>query len=106
MRSEYPLLHGEAIAIGMICESYIAHDKGLLPQTDLDDIVQTITDLYDLHPEAVMDVSRIIEYSMYDKKNKGGKIRCTLIENIGSALINQEISAAEIERALVYYGSL
>lgn len=103
LKNEYPLLHGEAIAIGMICESHISYQKGLLSLEALEDITQSILNLYASHPEAVVDIDNIILHTRHDKKNKGASSRCTLIKNIGEAVIDQEISEAEIRSSLTYY---
>lgn len=106
LNNEYPLLHGEAIAIGMICESHISYQKGLLDQATLEEITQYITTLYDLHPEAVVMIDNIIEHTYHDKKNNNGQVLCTLLSNIGSVVLSQSISEQEIRNAIVYYRDL
>ncbi len=103
LKGSYPLLHGEAIAIGMICECHISYQKGLLEENILHEITSTILDLYDRHPEAVEDIDAIIPHTRYDKKNRDGIVKCTLLNNIGVALINQKIEEEEMRAALEYY---
>jgi len=106
LKNEYPLLHGEAIAIGMICECHISYQKGLLSQKILDEITQTILDLYARHPDAVKDIEDIISHTRHDKKNKSRKVRCTLLTTIGNAIIDQEITEDEMQKALIYYSEV
>lgn len=106
LKNEYPLLHGEAIAIGMICECHISYQKGLLDQDILNDITQSILNLYARHPDAVVGIDNIIPHTRHDKKNKGGIVRCTLLKDIGVAIIDQEINEDEMHKALVYYREL
>lgn len=103
LKGEFPLLHGEAIAIGMICETHISFQKGLLEEDKLKEVTMTILDLYDRHPEAVKNIEAIIGHTRYDKKNRSGIVKCTLLNNVGSALINQEIDEDEMRAALEYY---
>ncbi len=46
---QLPLCHGEAIAIGMICESYISNKKNRLSSNDLESITLTINKSYSVH---------------------------------------------------------
>ncbi len=103
LKNEFPLLHGEAIAIGIICESHISYQKELLSLEALEEITQMILDLYDRHPESILDINNIISNTKHDKKNKGGITRCTLLNDIGSAVIDQKITENEIKLSLQYY---
>ncbi len=106
LKNEFPLLHGEAIAIGIICECHISFQKRLFSEESLNEVTQFILKLYDRHPEAVEEFDGIISHTRHDKKNKGGNIRSTLITDIGSAIIDQEIQENEIKLALEYYKAL
>ncbi len=104
--SERALLHGEAIAIGMLCESYLSQQKGFITTQDLHSIVQYIQALYPrllIHSE---EVAAIAPLTTQDKKNEGGEIRCTLLEQIGKANFNQPITLNEVEKALEWYRGL
>jgi len=106
LKNEYPLLHGEAIAIGMICESHISYQKGLLNKKVLTEISDIILNLYARHPESVAEVNDIIPHTRHDKKNKGGVVRCTLLMDIGEAIIDQQITEDEMRKSLAYYSEL
>lgn len=106
LKNEFPLLHGEAIAIGMICECHISYQKGFLAVEVLNEISQVVLDLYDRHPDAVTNIKDIASNTKHDKKNKGGVIKCTLLKGIGNAIIDQEISQSEIHKALLFYMEL
>lgn len=103
LNSEHSLLHGEAIAIGIICESHISYQKELIDESVLTDITDSILNIYARHPGAVSGIEDIISRTKHDKKNKGALVRCTLLASIGEALIDQEISENEIRNALSYY---
>lgn len=103
LKKAFPLLHGEAIAIGMICECHISYQKGLLAEDVLTEITKSILALYARHPEAVEAVNDIIPHTRFDKKNRDGKVKCTLLTGIGAAIIDQEILEDEMRMALEYY---
>ncbi|GAA5219753.1 3-dehydroquinate synthase [Membranihabitans marinus] len=95
------LLHGEAVLLGMIAESYIAFTKGLLKEEELADITTSLSTFVDFE----FDIeNRDLIYNLVkgDKKNEGNKILCTLLNSIGQYAINQEISLEEINAGLNY----
>jgi len=68
LESETPLLHGEAIAIGMILESYISKEKGLLSSEEFHQIKYTITDIFEEHIFTENDIESIQNLLIHDKK--------------------------------------
>lgn len=94
--------HGEAIAIGMIAESHIAHKKGLLTAAELAEITGYIKSTY---PEVKLptDHKTLLALMAQDKKNKGNKILMALTDGIGQARWDVEASEEEIRDSLGYY---
>jgi 3-dehydroquinate synthase len=76
------LLHGEAIAIGMILESYISLKKGLLDLQEYDQIKTAIKTIYDNVDFEENDIKPITELLIHDKKNEYGNIQFALIDGI------------------------
>ncbi|MEP7170965.1 MAG: 3-dehydroquinate synthase [Bacteroidota bacterium] len=100
-----PLLHGEAVAAGMICETFLSAEKKLLDKISMNKIISLIKKLYDL---PVLDEKRmeaIIDFIRNDKKNEYHKIFCTLLNGIGKVSINQEINREEIFLSMRFYNS-
>lgn len=97
------LLHGEAIAIGMIMESFLAHSKGLLSASELEEITQYFLQIYGkvLIPDAA--IKPIILLTRQDKKNKGKEINFSLIEGIGQCQYNIKITDKEMLKAINFY---
>jgi 3-dehydroquinate synthase len=91
LESETPLLHGEAIAIGMILESYISKEKGLLSNEEFHQIKYTISTIYELHNFNDEDIISIQNLLIHDKKNEYGKVQFALINGIGKIIINQSV---------------
>lgn len=99
------LLHGEAIAIGMILESYISWKKGLLSAEEYLQIKTTIKSIYDDVPFDENDLIPIQELLIHDKKNEYGNIQFALIEGIGNIIINQFVENKLINEAFEDYKS-
>lgn len=97
------LLHGEAIAIGMILESYISLKKGLLTLNEYQVIKSTIKAIYDTVVFEENDIAPIIELLIHDKKNEYGNIQFALIEGIGNIKINQSVENELILKAFEDY---
>lgn len=97
------LLHGEAIAVGMYCESFISNQRDLLSSKELSRIETFLTSVFDKVKLAPEDIAGILPYCFHDKKNRNATINCTLINGIGKAVYDQVITTAEIEKSLRYY---
>lgn len=101
-----PLLHGEAVAIGMICESFLSTKKEGLSNHHLKEINNFILNIFGKTEIPTEELNAIAKNALQDKKNKGGQIICTLLKNIGQATYNTAISLQEVEEGLDYYCSL
>ncbi|GEM53888.1 3-dehydroquinate synthase [Flavobacterium branchiophilum NBRC 15030 = ATCC 35035] len=99
------LLHGEAIAAGMILESYIAWQKNLISQAAFEEIKTTIKLIFDDIIFEPNDLEPIKDLLIHDKKNEYGTIQFALIQNIGSIILNQEVENQLIEAAFENYKS-
>ncbi len=83
------LTHGEAVAIGMLIESEIAKECGLLKQEDLKQIKKVINSNYSFKLSKNLNQKNIMEKMKFDKKKMGNKIHWTLPSAIGEALYDQ-----------------
>jgi 3-dehydroquinate synthase len=100
------LSHGEAIAIGMICEAWLSHKKSGLSSGELNEITDVITGLY---PKYFIDEDandQLYSLMLKDKKNQNGKINCTLLTKIGQYSIDNICTEAELSESLHYYVTL
>lgn len=87
------LLHGEAIAAGMILESYLSWQKGWISEADYHQIKNTISGIFDPIVFEESDIEPILNLLIHDKKNEYGTVQFALIAAIGQIKIDQ--SAAE-----------
>jgi 3-dehydroquinate synthase len=111
LHSEDAFPHGTAIAYGMIAESFISKEKGLLSATELDEIVRVLVAIYPNPGRLTSFAEELYELMLNDKKNDATGIRCVLLNGIGNATFDGNLSKDEFKRALkfleyVYYGGL
>lgn len=89
LETEKSLLHGEAIAIGMILESYISKEKKLITEEEYIEIKSTLLAIFEKQFFTQNDIDSIVNLLIHDKKNEYGKVQFALIENIGTIILNQ-----------------
>jgi len=99
------LLHGEAIAAGMILESYISLQKDLISTEEYKEIKDTIKSIFEDIIFEENDMNPILELLIHDKKNEYGTIQFALIDGIGKIKINQEVENELINKAFEDYKS-
>jgi len=99
------LLHGEAIAIGMILESYISLHKNLISEAEYIQIKSVVKTIYDDITFEENDIQPILDLLIHDKKNEFGTIQFALIEGIGAIKINQLVENELILSAFQDYKS-
>lgn len=97
------LLHGEAIAVGMILESFISNKLNLITKEELAEIKYIISDLFEKINIEANDIKPIMELLIHDKKNEYGKIQFALLKNIGNFSVNQTVENSLIEEAFNDY---
>jgi 3-dehydroquinate synthase len=100
------ILHGEAIAAGLIAEAYLGVKKGLLDEAGLKEIKDYILKVYGKLQIGKYQIPEIASLCLQDKKNKGNKVMCVLPDGIGRAKYDLEVSLGEIEDCLEYYRGL
>ena len=99
------LLHGEAIAVGMILESFISWQKKLITEIEYRQIKLAINAIYEAVQIDENDLQPIMDLLIHDKKNEFGTIQFALIDGIGSIKINQLVENELILSAFEDYKS-
>lgn len=97
------LLHGEAIAVGMLCEAYLSVTKGLLSKEELDKLETFLLTVYEKVFIDHDETAAIAQLALQDKKNTRATINCTLLQGIGHAVYDQVITVQEIQESIRYY---
>ena len=98
-----PVLHGYAVAWGMIVELYLSVVKTGFPQDKMRQTVAFIKENYGRMNISCDDYPHLIELMHHDKKNQGNNINFTLLGGIGYIRINQTATEEEIKDALDFY---
>lgn len=99
------LTHGEAIAIGMITETYISHKLFNFPKDIMDDIKKNIKSIYGNIPLSKEDYKPILELLKHDKKNTNGNVNFVLLRNLEKFELDCKVSESLLIESLDYYQS-
>lgn len=97
--SDY-LLHGEAIALGMIAEAYLSVKYSTLFQFDYENIKTSILNHFEKRNYTKHQVQEMITFLKQDKKNEDGQLRMSLLKKIGEAEFDIKIAYQDAEDAL------
>ena len=103
MRRGTPILHGYAVAYGMIGELYMSARKTAFPTDRMHQTVRFIRENYGTLNITCDDYPTLIELMHHDKKNTSGIINFTLLGNVGDIRINQTANEEEIKEALDFF---
>ena len=101
--TEHELLHGEAIAIGMVLEGLISKQRGLLSSMQFEEMMEVITSTYAMVWLPAID-ELLVELKQ-DKKNEGENLNFAIIDQIGHCLWDIPVQYDEIELALKTYSN-
>ena len=97
------LLHGEAIAVGMILEAYLATQLCELSSSEADEIKSVFLNLFPKVDFSKQDTQEILALLKYDKKNSHGKVKFVLLNKIGIPAIDIRIEDSYFDDAFNYY---
>jgi len=103
LETEFPLLHGEAIVIGMIIEAFLAEQKEILSTEDREEICDGFASLYALSTIDTQLFPSLMQWMSHDKKNENHAINFSLVNKIGNCSYNVVCSEAEIKLAFENY---
>ena len=105
-KPERALLHGEAVAVGMLCEAWLSVYHKLLSEGELDKIETFLMSVYEKVKLTEADIQSIAQLALQDKKNTSTTINCTLLNGIGKAVFDQPVTVQQIVESLRYYSLL
>lgn len=97
------LLHGEAVAIGMVLATYISKELENFPEAKLQEITSKIVEIYGKIEFRNEDLEPIMELMKFDKKNDHGNINFVLLKDIGSPVIDRIVPNEVIIKAFDFY---
>jgi len=97
------LLHGEAIAMGMLCESWLSWKISGLEKKALDDICGFILKHFKKYQVNESMLSEMIAFMAQDKKNRDGRINFSLLKQPGVGVTDMMTDEAVIKESLKWY---
>ena len=103
MRRGTPILHGYAVAYGLISELYMSARKTAFPTDRMHQTVRFIRENYGTFNITCDDYPTLIELMHHDQKNTSGIINFTLLGKVGDIRINQTANEEEIKEALDFF---
>ena len=98
-----PVLHGYAVAWGIVCELYLSHLKVDFPKEKMRQTIQFIKDNYGVFTFDCKKYEQLYAFMTHDKKNTSGTINFTLLKDIGDIRINQIADKDTIFEMLDFY---
>lgn len=103
MQTDSPILHGYAVAFGLIAELYLSCCKTHFPVEKMRKTVQFIHENYGSLPISCKDYENLYTLMTHDKKNVAGIINFTLLSDIGGVCIDNKASKKEIFEMLDFF---
>jgi 3-dehydroquinate synthase len=104
LNTDTPLLHGEAIAEGMVAEAYLSYRLGTLSEQELESILLYINTLYKpMQRFTLNDYDALYALMLQDKKNEGDKIMFTTLRGIGNFDYNTQCNKTLIMESFDFF---
>ena len=101
LEKEQPIAHGHAVAIGLLLESKLSNNRGLLSNSEMEEIEKQIRKYFPLITiESNEEIDELLSIMYNDKKNYEGKIHGVLIRSIGVCDFDNEFDELEIKKVL------
>ncbi len=105
MYEDRAILHGYAVAFGMICELYLSHIRLGFPMPKVMEIAEYLEAIYGHFEFGKDKFEELYKLMTHDKKNEANKINFTLLEGIGKIQINCQATKEEVFDALYFYNN-
>ncbi|ASB51133.1 3-dehydroquinate synthase [Alkalitalea saponilacus] len=103
LKNNRPVLHGYAVAWGMVAELYLAHIKLGFSIKLVEELASYTQKIYGSFSYSKTDFDYLYDTMTHDKKNQAGRINFTLLRAVGDIAINTHCEKDEIIEALNYY---
>lgn len=103
MNTDKPLYHGEAVAIGMVAESYISYLTGMIDENEFETIENAVRNVQlPIRYIAKTTVKKVFEKLVTDKKTESGNIKWSLLMGIGVGEFNVAVDDKFVREAIEY----
>ena len=98
-----PVLHGYAVAWGLVCELYLSHIKQNFPKDEMRRVIQFVKENYGSYYFTCKEYDQLYELMKHDKKNTSGIINFTLLSEVGNLSLDQTASLSLIYETFDFY---
>lgn len=98
--SGFTLYHGECVVLGMICALYISKKRGRITDAEYESAIRLFKDFNYPMTVSGIKVNEVVDVSKNDKKMSAGKIRFVLLNAVGDAYIDYDVSEGEMLESL------
>lgn len=103
LRSDHPLLHGYAVAYGLVCELYLSCRKEGFPRNKMHQTADFIRHAYGAFAFTCNDYEALYDLMQHDKKNEANSINFTLLADVGDLRLNCHATKEEIFEMFDFY---
>ena len=103
LNRQRPVLHGYAVAWGLVCELYLSHVNAQFPRDVMRSVIHFIHENYGSLIFTCDNYEELYQLMLHDKKNKGGIINFTLLNDVGELRLDQTASQGLIYETLDFY---
>jgi 3-dehydroquinate synthase len=101
-----PILHGEAVALGIICETWLSVKKNGFNENQAIAIYKYISALFPHYHIDTATIPILLDIIKQDKKNKNGRLNFTLLTEIGKSVIDNDCEERLISESIQFYSKL
>lgn len=98
--SGFALYHGECVVLGMICALYISKKRGSITDAEYESAIRLFKDFNYPMTVSGIKVNEVVDVSKNDKKMSAGKIRFVLLNAVGDAYIDYDVSEGDMLESL------
>lgn len=100
------MLHGEAVAVGMLLEGYLSHLEHGFPKEELLLLYRLYSSHFTPHRFDDREVDEILSLMVHDKKNKSGQVNFVLLKQIAKPVIDCKVEDAKLKEAFTFFNGL
>ncbi len=105
-KSTQTLLHGEAVAIGMILATHISVNLLGFSKQDMEEITGVLLKKFPKINFSKPEIITILAHTKSDKKNRNGKVLFVLLEKIGKCKLDVKVPDDVIFDAFKFYNTI
>lgn len=103
---EIDILHGEAVAVGLLCELWLSIKHRNLNINILNDYIRFYNEHFAHLTFVFENADEILERMMMDKKNSSGLLKFVLISRLGEPMWDVIVNRESVIESLVFYNAL